>query len=357
MAGVKRARLLPASGAMARHTVNAIDDTAPRHTSAIQDGRNRAGMDQTIIIGSGMAGIACARALADAGCPVRVLDKGRGIGGRMATRRVALPHGDVTFDHGAQYMRPRDPAFAQALAKAGACAWSDGSDHGRQVGMPGMSSVVRAMADGLTVSQQTEVTAMVLQDGVWTLATDAGDLQAQRVVLTIPAPQAARLLGPLHPFTPHLARVTMDPCLTLMAAFPPDSARPFVQRSDPAHDLAWIAQDNAKPGRTDRSVTWVAQASVPFSCANLEADTDDIAAHMLRLLAEVLEVDPRHALYARVHRWRYAQAGRALGQPFLRNDDRRLFVGGDWCLGARAEDAWRSGRAIARDILESANAQ
>ncbi|CAN0170185.1 unnamed protein product, partial [Chrysoparadoxa australica] len=128
-------------------------------------------MDQTIIIGSGMAGIACARALADAGLPVRVLDKGRGIGGRMATRRVALPTGEVTFDHGAQYMRPRDPAFAQALATAGAVAWPDGSVHDRLVGMPGMSSVPRAMAAGLTVSQQAEVTAMVRQDGFWTLET------------------------------------------------------------------------------------------------------------------------------------------------------------------------------------------
>lgn len=313
-------------------------------------------MDQTIIIGSGMAGIACARALAAAGLPVRVLDKGRGIGGRMATRRVALPTGEVTFDHGAQYMRPRDPAFAQALATAGAVAWPDGSDHDRLVGMPGMSSVPRAMAAGLTVSQQAEVTAIVRQDGIWTLETGAGDLRAGRVVLTVPAPQAAGLLGPMHAFAPHLARVTMDPCLTLMAAFPPDSARPFVQRSDPTHDLAWIAQDNAKPGRTDQAVTWVAQAGLPFSHAHLEGNTDDIAAQMLWLLAEVLGVDPQQALYARAHRWRYAQAGAALGQPFLRDDGRTLFVGGDWCLGARAEDAWQSGRAIARDILESANA-
>ena len=312
-------------------------------------------MDQTIIIGSGMAGIACARALSDAGGAVRVLDKGRGIGGRMATRRVALPQGDVTFDHGAQYMRPQDPDFAQALAMAGAGAWPDADDHGRQVGMPGMSSVPRAMAAGLTVLQQTEVSAMALLDGVWHLKTGAGDLLAKRVVLTVPAPQAARLLGPGHPFAPHLARVTMEPCLTLMAAFPPDSARPFVQRADPAHDLTWIAQDSAKPGRTDKAVTWVAQAGLRFSRAHLEAGTDDIAALMLPLLAEVLGIDPHEALHARAHRWRYAQASTALGQPFLRNDEGTLFVGGDWCLGARAEDAWQSGRAMARDILESAD--
>lgn len=312
-------------------------------------------MDQTIIIGSGMAGIACARAMAEAGMPVRVLDKGRGIGGRMATRRAALPGGDVTFDHGAQYIRPRDPAFAEVLAAAGASDWPDGGDHDRLVGVPGMSSLPRALAEGLTVAQQAEVTAMVRQDGLWHLTTGAGVLRAKRVVLTIPAPQAAALLGPAHPFAADLARVTMDPCLTLMAAFPPDSARPFVQRLDPDHDLTWIAQESSKPGRTAAAVTWVAQAGLSFSVAHLESDPEDIAALMLRHLAEVLGVDPQDALFARSHRWRYAQASTALGQPFLRDDTGALFVGGDWCLGARAEDAWQSGRAMARDILESAD--
>ena len=53
----------------------------------------------TIIIGAGMAGMAAARTLVNANLPVLVLDKGRGISGRMATRRW----GDATFDHGAQY--------------------------------------------------------------------------------------------------------------------------------------------------------------------------------------------------------------------------------------------------------------
>lgn len=339
----------------ARHSVETIDDSAWRHTCAPPNGWNSAAMDQTIIIGSGMAGISCARALAEAGVTVRVLDKGRGIGGRMATRRVSLPTGDLTFDHGAQYMRPRDAAFAQALAAAGSCPWPDGTDHGRHVGVPGMSSVPRAMAAGLNVAQQTEVSAMTLRDGVWHLMTPAGELQARRVILTIPAPQAARLLGPDHPFAPHLARVTMAPCLTLMAAFAPNSARPFVQRRDPDHDLAWIAQDSAKPGRADAAVTWVAQAGPAFSRARLESSTEDMTAPMLRSLAEVLGADPSHALHARVHRWRYAQASTALGQPFLRDDARSLFVGGDWCLGARAEDAWHSGRAIAQDILNCAD--
>ncbi|MFL5335181.1 MAG: FAD-dependent oxidoreductase [Geminicoccaceae bacterium] len=40
------------------------------------------------VIGAGMAGAACAAALARAGAAVRLFDKGRSIGGRMAQRRV-----------------------------------------------------------------------------------------------------------------------------------------------------------------------------------------------------------------------------------------------------------------------------
>ena len=43
-------------------------------------------MIDIVVIGAGMSGIACARVLRAAGLPVRLIDKGRGVGGRMATR-------------------------------------------------------------------------------------------------------------------------------------------------------------------------------------------------------------------------------------------------------------------------------
>ena len=62
-------------------------------------------MIAAVIIGSGSAGLACARTLAAAGLGPVVLDKGRGIGGRLATRRV----GAMQFDHGAQYVTAQKP--------------------------------------------------------------------------------------------------------------------------------------------------------------------------------------------------------------------------------------------------------
>jgi len=59
------------------------------------------------VIGAGMAGIACARTLVQAGHRVTVFEKSRGAGGRMATRRSEFGG----FDHGAQFFTVRDERF------------------------------------------------------------------------------------------------------------------------------------------------------------------------------------------------------------------------------------------------------
>lgn len=52
---------------------------------------------RVVVVGAGIAGLMCARELAATGVDVVVVDKGRGVGGRMATRRF----GGAVFDHGA----------------------------------------------------------------------------------------------------------------------------------------------------------------------------------------------------------------------------------------------------------------
>lgn len=304
------------------------------------------------IIGAGMAGISCARTLVQAGVSVQLVDKGRGIGGRMATRRVTLGTDDLTFDHGAQYLRPMGDSFAQTLHDGGARGWENDT---ALVGVPGMSRLPRNLASGLPISQQVEITGIMQDRGLWRLTGPAGQVRARCVVLTIPAPQALALLGHAHPMAAALAGVAMTPCLTFMAAFPPDSPRPFPHRVAPDHPLAWIAQDSSKPGRSAAAVTWVAQAGPEFSTMHLEKTAEDIATLMRPLLCDVIGARDETALYARAHRWRYAQTSQPLGQPFLCGADDGLYVGGDWCLGAHAEHAWQSGQAIAQDILGRGN--
>lgn len=315
-------------------------------------------MIDTVIVGAGMAGVSCARLLTEAGRKVLVLDKGRGIGGRMATRRVTLAGAEAQFDHGAQYISAAAPDFAAMLADLpkAVARWDDDAQRAHHVGLPGMSGIPRAIADRIETRQGAEVTALHPQSNGWRISTGTGTFEAARVALTIPAPQVAGLIGADHPLAAPLHHVTVDPCLTLMAAFPADAPRPFVSRVDPDHTLAWIAQDSTKPNRAGHVTTWVAQAAPDWSLRHVDDAPEDIAARMLPLLCAEIGTDADRALYAAAHRWRYAHVGTALNRDFLRSDDARLYLGGDWCLGPRVEAAWQSGTAIARDILEQNDA-
>lgn len=303
-----------------------------------------------IIVGAGMAGISCARMLADAGQRVIVLDKGRGIGGRLATRRT--PDG-WQFDHGAQYVRAKSDGFADVLSgMRGANAadlWDNGTED-QWVGVPGMNALAKDLAQGLAVEQKAEVTALGQSTDGWEVQTPSAAYRAALVVLTVPAPQAAALLGDGHPLAARLRPVTMLPCLTLMAVFGA-GPEPFVTRREPGDPLAWIALNSSKPGRAGPGC-WVAQAGPAFSAAHIEKTFDEIAEMMLPMLCDRLGADPATVIHAGAHRWRYARVDEPLGAPFLADTSGTVFLGGDWCLGARVEAAWTSGTAIARRILE-----
>lgn len=307
-------------------------------------------MTPVVIVGAGMAGLACARRLAQWGVPALLLDKGRGVGGRVATRRM---HG-LQFDHGAQYVTAKGAGFAAVLrdlVTAGDAAhWSDGTGRARVVGTPGMAALGKALAVGLDVRQGVQVTAIRPSDGGWTVEAADAHHAATRVVVTVPAPQVAGLLPADHPLVSLLGGVRMAPCLTLMAGI--DAPSPFVTREAPDEDLAWIAQDSGKPARpVDGPLAWVAQAGPAFSAAHLEDSPDAIVARMLPLLCDQLDVTADRVVHAAAHRWRFARVTVSLGQPFVRDSGGSLYLGGDWCIGPRVEAAWTSGTAIADDLL------
>ena len=299
-----------------------------------------------LIIGAGMAGIACARALTDEGHAPLVLDKGRGIGGRLATRRTS---DGWHFDHGAQYVRAKTAPF-QAVLETIATAWLDAAP-GACVGTPGMSGLAKSLAHNIDIRQNTEVTGITQQDGLWHLSTSGDDYAAETLILTAPQPQTLNLIGPNHALSQAVRTAQMVPNLTLMLGFANATPDPgFVTRRDPDDPIAWLSRNSAKPVRPGMEA-WVAQASLAFSQEHLELDKDAIANLMLPLACHRLGIDPAHVAYASAHRWRYATVATTVGQRFLNNGT--LYLGGDWCLGAKVEHAWTSGTAIAQAILDT----
>lgn len=309
------------------------------------------------IVGAGLAGLAVARTLAAHGVAVRIFDKGRAPGGRLATRRVEQDGRSFAFDHGAQYLTARGALFRATLDASAARTWPK---EGQRVGAPRMSAIPRALAEGLDVSLAREVVAISGQPGAWQLAhvaprrpgatpaDEAAEMSGpfDAVALAIPAPQAAALMA--RP-APHLARVLemvrMAPCWTLMAAFADRLPLPDTIRL-PTGPIGWAARDSSKPGRDAASECWVVQAGPEWSRAHLEAKPADAQAALLQAFAALAGGMLPDALYAAAHRWRHALVETPLGAPCLWEPARGLGAAGDWCIAARAEAAVESGAAL-----------
>ena len=311
------------------------------------------------IIGAGMAGLGCADALRDAGHSVAIFDKGRGPGGRMSTRRLQTPLGEVAIDHGAQYFTARDPGFSRLVegwseqgiaapwAPAGPDAW---------VGVPGMSAIIKQMAADHAVAWRSLITGMARKHDQWWLTGEAGRSGPfDVVVLAIPAEQAAAILS-LHDFV--MARIALmarsQPCWTGMFVFDrPLDGLPSVIRNK--GDIAWAARNSAKPGRAGTEA-WVVQASPGWSDARLETPPEAVSALLLTALFDGTVSAPPEPIATAAHFWRYALSA-GTGHGALWNRDIGLGVCGDWLLGPRVECAWISGQRLAEACIASSQAQ
>ena len=304
-----------------------------------------------VIIGSGVSGLACAAKLQQAGLRPIVYDKGRNIGGRLATRQ---PRNGLQFDHGAQYMTAKTPEFravVDAACKYGKVGEWDMGRRVRYVGMPGMNGLAEFMSIGLDVRQGMHASSIHETADGYDIQIGDQTVSAHKLVITIPAPQTMELLGNQNPLTKELVEVKLQPCSTLMVKFDVQAPVEFRARQDSEDPISWIAMDSSKPGRTTQNC-WVAHASPVWSSKFLEEEKSNIAARMLPLVCERLGLSTSNVVHAIAHRWRYAAVSKPLGRPFIKSRSSALYLGGDWCLDARVEAAWTSGNAIAADILQ-----
>lgn len=308
--------------------------------------------ERIAVIGAGLAGLAAAGRLAEAGHPVTVFEKSRGVGGRCATRR----HLSGAYDHGAQYLRLRSPEgqmLARQLQARGVLTpWPALEDGEAWVGQPGMNDLPRALASGLDIRLQHTVKALHRQAEGWRLegaeGWHSGPFDA--VLLTAPLPQTLALLPAEFPGQGALQAVRYEPCWTLLLAYAegPEGPRGGPWRAlNPA--LAWVAEDSAKPGRA-AGRRYTVQAGAEWSQHYLEAGPEAVRG---QLLGEFRAWSGLHAepLAVQIHRWRYARVVNPLPQPRW-EPALGLGIAGDGLGGPRLEAAWLSGRRLAELLID-----
>jgi renalase len=321
-----------------------------------------------IVVGAGISGLLAASALQREGWDVTVLDKGPGVGGRMATRRV----GEGTFDHGAQFFTVRGERFAGLvegwLGAGVATEWTRGfadaygrpneDGHPRYRGAEGMTSIPKYISRGLDV--RTGERALRVDDGddCWEVVCESGlRVAGDALVLGAPVPQALDLTSSGSYTLPDGARrqleaVSYDPCLALMVLLDDSTGVPepggMQIKSEP---LDWIG-DNRRKGISEAPAVTV-HAGPEWSRSHFEDDETEITEYMISRAGDRLGADLASAVVeTSLARWRYSWVANPHPEPCLvASDDPPLLFCGDAFGQPKVEGAALSGLAAADRLL------
>lgn len=333
-------------------------------------------MIEIAVIGAGIAGLTCAQKLQQAGKSVVLIDKSRGLGGRLATRRLAGTHAD----HGVCYLQAKGDRFGQwidELVSTGILrVWTtgihrlaaDGSlqsppKSGNYYAAPlGATSIAKYLGKDLEIIGDKLITSIDPTSNGWRLSSKDPEFSltaAQVVVATPPAQALAMTKETIDPTCiQQLSSVQFSRSIAAIAVYPTTdqtaaAALPWQGIQCIDHPtLAWIGLDSSKQLNPTQPVL-VIQSSAAF--AEQYFDAPDLAVVGQKLVDEIAPLIPTLTTpeLVQVHRWGYAFAQNPLSSQFLiAQTAAPLYFGGDWCGGNRVESAYLSGMALANRILD-----
>ena len=318
------------------------------------------------VIGSGMAGLTAAIMLGKSGHQVRVFEKSRGPGGRLASKRVA----NGAVDVGAQYFTGRNPDFVNFLNDyAGADrfgpwqgtfgfqsaqeGWQPFPEETRYVGIPRMTAITRGLSEHVELTAQVRIESMVRSGARWQLLCTQGKEHGlfDQVVITAPPAQTQDLLAAsgLTQLSDKTQAPGGDilPCWAVAAHFAEAPDAPFDAMRPESDVLYWVANNSSKPGRNDSGQWWVLHATPEWTEANVDATPEHVTNQLLAAFRELTGFDG--ALVDSVaHRWLYARSASTEQPGFLWDQYQGVGIAGDWLVGGRVEGAWESASLLVR---------
>ena len=315
-----------------------------------------------VVVGAGISGCVCAWRLANSGHEVVLVEKGRGVGGRMSTRRME----GARIDHGAQFFTVRDPRMKVLLShweqEKAVVPWYDhipGRDDlpsgQRYRGRGGMTSPAKVLAKDFKVETSFFAQRIMREGEQWKLHENDGlnrIITADHLVLTIPSVQLLDLFKrseyELEDDTMvRLRSIRHSQCLAVLGIMDrPSKIQPPGTLTHPVPEIDWIS-DNQVKGISETPACTI-HASAEYSKKYWDAENSERIPRLLTVAEEHLAV--KITSWAS-HRWGFAKPEVTFGSSHWHSPVDRLSLAGDGFGGERIEKAAMSGWEAADSIL------
>lgn len=344
-------------------------------------------MEKVVIVGAGITGAGAASLLRknlQQNVKIKIVDKSRGTGGRMATSRSSMVK-NSSVDLGAQYISVtpenalKHKSLYEELFTAGLLQPlktpidgnrdTDGTTS-HYVTPKGIGSVVKHFlqkSDAEMKFDQLINRVDVEGDKIKLTSQTGATEECDAVVLTMPVPQILQLQGSIKDLIDSnsdvkqkLENVTYSSRFCLGLFYNPGTKLDYTWAGKYVYDnpcVRFVAIDNKKRGLGDEVAPSVLlHTSVPFSLENLETDKEVIKPVLMKHLQQVLP-DLPEPVEVKSHKWRYSQVHHGYsGSPgcVVLCNKPLIILAGDGFTHSNLDGCWDSVLSVSDTFLKLA---
>lgn len=279
-----------------------------------------------VIVGAGLSGLVAGSLLLKDGASVVLLEKSKGVGGRLASRRITTRDGgEAHFDHGAQFLEIShskcqsilESALGKDLPKSWKIQNSWGLDLYRP--LPSMNAFPKLFSAAKHVVREKKVTQIFYDDSleVWSLLLNTGEMVSGKAILsTAPLPQLIEILNQNNLIErvediPGLRSINYAPSISVMLVLEEPGGSIFLKDPDPA--IHWLI-DNQWKGISTHSPSATLLAAASWSEAHFQETDSQIYDRLMKIVGVITNLKP---ISYQIHRWRYAIPRVGIEKPFF----------------------------------------
>ena len=321
-------------------------------------------MKDFCIIGSGISGATIANIL-NKKYSLDVYDKAKGVGGRSSNKRFKK---NESFDHGVQYISPKNPAFKKfinnLLLKKILKKWTgnhvflsksikENKKHIKIIGKDGNNAISKYLLKNINCIFSTEVVKISNKNKVWEIIfSDRSKKFYKSLILTCPFPQLKKISKGYikHPFIKK--KIKMDANITVMMATKKNkSSESSYLFSD--NILSWAAHENSKKRFKSKYDLWTLQSTYKWANKVINKNKDNKlknAKILIKKFFELTNYKKSKIFYIKNHGWKYAFNSKPLKIKSYWNKNLELGVCADWFVGPRLESGWLSAKDLSSRI-------
>ena len=299
---------------------------------------------ETIIVGAGISGSYLSSVIKNATKNILIIDKSRGIGGRMSTK----PIGEDIVDYGCQYIKPETDecsALIKSLEELDLVKQIE-IKTGKKVYISpfGMNKIPQYLSRGVTVITNKKVEKIKYQNKLWEIYTGSISFTSKTLVLTMPIPQVEDLMARCNIKVDHLPNVEYSSFYTSTFISNVHHLEQIISSDDM---FSWIC-NNKKKGLRNLNNAFTVNTSETVTrilVKKEDSERKDIIA------GKINEAGFNNILKFNIHFWKYAFSSNQNNIDYIFDSHTGLGICGDSFSVGRVDGAIRSAELMSRELI------